>query len=264
LLSTSYLQCYQGYDLLSGPFEHLAVNNTEVDILLAQSKKLGDVLSFAFDTPSGIPDNDLDFTSRIPSQSGTNGVATIGTLVLEWTRLSDLTDNPKYGKLTQKAESYLLRPHPASGEPFPGLIGQDVSIASGNITSSGGGWVGGSDSFYEYLIKMWVYDNKRFAEYRDRWIVAADSSIKFMASHPNTRPDLTFLAKWEGRTVNPVWQHRKSSFITTSHTLLTHHCQLAALLAATSSSVVLFLEKTSTLTLASSSQPDAERPTSPP
>lgn len=204
---------FKGYDLLSGPFQHLAVNDTEVDVLLTQAKNLGDILSFAFDTPSGVPDNNLDFESRVPSQNGTNGVATIGTLVLEWTRLSDLTGDPKYARLTQKAESYLLRPHPASGEPFPGLLGQDVSIQFGNITSTSGGWVGGSDSFYEYLIKMWVYDTKRFAQYRDRWIVAAESTIKYMTSHPNTRPDLTFLAKWEGKKVNPVWQHRESCFI---------------------------------------------------
>jgi len=61
------------------------------------------------------------------------------------------------------------------------------------------GWVGGDDSFYEYLIKMYVYDSTRFAEYRDRWILAADSSILHLASHPSTRPDLTFLAEFDGQ-----------------------------------------------------------------
>jgi mannosyl-oligosaccharide alpha-1,2-mannosidase len=198
-----------GYDLLSGPFEHLAVNDTLVNLLLAQSKSLGDSLSFAFNTTSGVPNNDLDFTTRRTSNTAGNGLATVGTLVLEWTRLADLTGNTTYAELAQKAESYLLRPHPASSEPFPGLLGSNIDVASGNFTDASGGWTGGTDSFYEYLIKMWVYDSRRFKEYRDRWILAADSSIKYIASHPSSRPDLTFLAQWQGTELIYTSEHCK-------------------------------------------------------
>ena len=37
-----------------------------------------------------------------------------GTLVLEWTHLSDLTGDDTYGGLAQKGESYLLNPQPVS------------------------------------------------------------------------------------------------------------------------------------------------------
>ena len=196
---------------MTGPFERLASNDTQVDALLAQSKRLGDILSFAFNTSSGIPDNNLHFNPYTLDGSETNGIATIGTLVLEWTRLSDLTKDPKYANLTQKAESYLLKPHPALGEPFPGLLGINVNISDGMFKDGTGGWVGGADSFYEYLIKMWVYDNSRFSEYRDRWILAADSSIRYAASHPSSRPDLTFLAEWQGTDLVYESEHRKSA-----------------------------------------------------
>lgn len=88
--------------------------------------------------------------------------------MLEWTRLSDLTGKPIYAELTQKAESYLLNPQPAGGEPFPGLLGSHVNLMTGDFIDTSGGWSGGTDSFYEYLIKMYVYDKSRFEFYKER------------------------------------------------------------------------------------------------
>jgi len=73
---------------------------------------------------------------------------------MEWTRLSDLTGNETYAALTQKAESYLLSPQPASSEPWPGLVGTNIDINTGRFVDASGGWNGGDDSFYEYLIKV--------------------------------------------------------------------------------------------------------------
>jgi Glycosyl hydrolase family 47 len=79
------------------------------------------------------------------------------------------------------------------------------------IKDASGGWVGGDDSFYEYLIKMYVYDSTRFASYRDRWILAVDSSIAHLASHPSSRPDLTFLAQFNGQELIFQSEHCQSS-----------------------------------------------------
>lgn len=191
------------YDLLTGPLSHLATNKRYVKALLHQSENLANYLSFAFETPSGVPSNNLIFGNRTTDGAKTNGLATAGSLVLEWTRLADLTGNQTYAKLSQKAESYLLNPKPAKDEPFPGLLGMNINITNGHFVDANGGWIGGADSFYEYLIKMYVYDTTRFATYRDRWIEAADSSMKFISSHPSTRPDLTYLAEYSGkRSIN--------------------------------------------------------------
>ncbi|KAG0649854.1 putative mannosyl-oligosaccharide alpha-1 [Hyphodiscus hymeniophilus] len=196
-----------GYDLLKGPLSNLASNATAVDAILAQAVHLADNLAFAFDTPTGIPSNNLYFNPSTTDNSTTNGLATIGSLVLEWTHLSDLTGDPKYANLTQKGESYLLAPKPASSEPFPGLVGTNVDINTGLFQDATGGWEGGDDSFYEYLIKMYVYDPTRFAEYKDRWVLAADSTIAHLASHPSTRPDLTFVAAFDGQEIILQSQH---------------------------------------------------------
>ncbi|KAI9750233.1 MAG: hypothetical protein M4579_006552 [Chaenotheca gracillima] len=195
------------YDLLKGPLAHLANDTSKVDALLSQSVKLADSLKFAFDTPSGIPANNLYFTNQSTDGSPSNGLATIGTLVLEWTRLSDLTGDDEYATLSQKGESYLLKPEPSTSEPFPGLVGTNVNISNGQFADATGGWNGGDDSFYEYLIKMFIYDPTRFETYKDRWIAAADSTIASLASHPSSRPDITFLSSFVGTSLVNSSEH---------------------------------------------------------
>ncbi|KAH8719208.1 glycoside hydrolase [Phaeosphaeriaceae sp. PMI808] len=193
------------YDLLTGPLANLA-DEKNVAALLTQSVHLANNLSYAFETPTGIPWNDLIFSNRSNTGSN-NGLATVGTLILEWVRLADLSDNTTYADLVERAESYLLRPSPASSEPFPGLLGMDISPLTGKFQDARGGWVGGADSFYEYLIKMWIYDPSRYSILKERWILAADSTIKYLTSHPASRPDLTFLAAYNGQKLNLRSQH---------------------------------------------------------
>jgi len=195
-----------GYDLLKGPLAHLADNAANVEALLTQSINLANNLSFAFETPTGLPWNILYFANRT-NGAGLGGPATLGTLILEWTRLADLSGNQTYADLVAKAEQYLLQPSPASAEPFPGLIGSAINVTTGQFTNARGGWVGGSDSFYEYLIKMYMYDKSQYAFLKDRWILAVDSSIEFLASHPAPRPDITFLAAYDGTKPLLTSQH---------------------------------------------------------
>jgi mannosyl-oligosaccharide alpha-1,2-mannosidase len=175
-----------------------------VDILLQQSKTLADILKFAFNTQSGIPHNEIYINNDTSVDDGfQTGLATAGTLVMEWTRLSDLLNDTTYANLSQKAEEYLLNPQPKQSEPFPGLVGGSINITSGLFTSTSGGWVGGDDSFYEYLIKMYIYDPTRFSSYKDRWVLAVDSTIQNLTSHPSSRPEATFVAEFAGtRTID--------------------------------------------------------------
>ena len=89
----------------------------------------------------------------------------------------------------------------AWAQPWPGLVGTNVNLTTGLFVDASGGWNGGDDSFYEYLIKMYVYDTARFSSYKDRWVLAADSTMANLASHPSSRPELTFLAMFENTTL---------------------------------------------------------------
>ncbi|KAF8431389.1 glycoside hydrolase [Terfezia claveryi] len=185
------------YDLLKGPYENLIPSGKKilVDKLLTQATSLADNLKFAFNTASGIPHNDLDYSEKTGTGQQ-NNIAQIGTLVLEWTRLSDLTGNRVYADLTQKAESYLLNTSPASTEPFPGLITTWYDVSTGQGIGANGGWGGLDDSYYEYLLKMYIYDPVMYAQYGEKWIQAADSTLKHLKSSPTTRPDVTFVAAY--------------------------------------------------------------------
>ncbi|KAG6008070.1 hypothetical protein E4U54_008747 [Claviceps lovelessii] len=199
-----------GYDLLTGPYKQLGADAQKVDALLKQAQSLADSLSVAFDTPSGIPDGTVFLNpARKNSGSDYNNIAEIGTLILEWTRLSDLSGNKTYAELVERAERYLLRP---TGKPeaWPGLIGTFVSTKNGTFLDSQGGWGGGDDSFYEYLIKMYVYDPEAYGEYKDRWVAAVDSTIDHLLSHPTSRKDLTFLSGYNGKKTNPSSGHLAS------------------------------------------------------
>ncbi|THC95625.1 hypothetical protein EYZ11_004887 [Aspergillus tanneri] len=196
-----------GYDLLKGPASDLVKDEKKIETLLTQSKNLADVLKFAFDTPSGVPYNNINITSHDNDHAKTNGLAVTGTLVLEWTRLSDLTGDDEYANLSQKAESHLLDPQPKEAQPFPGLVGSSIDIRTGKFANAQVSWNGGADSFYEYLIKMYVYDPKRFGKYKERWIAAAKSTIEHLASNSETRPDLTFLASYNNGNLGLSSQH---------------------------------------------------------
>ncbi|KAF2702789.1 glycoside hydrolase family 47 protein [Pleomassaria siparia CBS 279.74] len=193
------------YDLLKGPFAHLDVDEDQVDALLTQATSLADTLKFAFDTPSGIPVNNIfpnnhTFSPRGLTQDGirTAGLAELGTLALEWQRLSDLTGNPEYGDLAQKAQSNWFNP---AYDVWPGLTGGNFSVETGEILDQYGGWTSGNDSAYEYLIKMYVYDPERYANYSARFIEAADSTISHLLSSPSSRPDLTMAGSFAGMQV---------------------------------------------------------------
>ncbi|EHA49470.1 mannosyl-oligosaccharide 1,2-alpha-mannosidase IB [Pyricularia oryzae 70-15] len=195
------------YDLLKGPFSHLQVKAESVDVLLRQAKSLADTLKFAFNTKSGIPVGQLFIENqtfsddnKLDSGAQSAGLAELGTLVLEWQRLSDLTGDAQYGRLAQKAESYFLKP---SSEVWPGLTGGQFNCDTGEILDRYGGWTSGNDSAYEYLVKMYVYDPERYAHYGERFTKAADSTVAHLLSHPSSRPDLTMVTTFAGtRQVN--------------------------------------------------------------
>ncbi|KAK2613297.1 hypothetical protein N8I77_000218 [Diaporthe amygdali] len=168
--------------------------------LLEQAKSLADTFSYAFSTPTGLPRRNLYLNNQsyeVADDSDLTNPAEAGTLILEWTRLSDLTGLPQYESLARRAEGKLMQPrNPSVGEPFPGLIGISINVLNATFTSSFGGWIGALDSYYEYLIKMYSYAPDRFDSYKQEWVKAAESTIRYLDSHPTTAPEVTWLTEY--------------------------------------------------------------------
>jgi ER degradation enhancer, mannosidase alpha-like 2 len=116
---------------------------------LRKAAQLGKALSKAFVSPTGIPHGSLNLRGGVvPGESNLTATATAGTLLLEFSTLSRLTQTPTYTLLAHAALSAVLQRRSAFG-----LLGGHIDITNGiwsHRTSSLGS---GSDSLYEYLLK---------------------------------------------------------------------------------------------------------------
>ena len=128
------------WDLLEDHFSDMVKDPNLRRALYDQILKLGDILSCAFDTPSGLPHDWVDPVLCKTDAGTETSVAGAGTLTLEFARLSDITGNKKFATLAQRAERHLLEPKPPSGEPFPGLLGSYISLSTGELLNSKGSW----------------------------------------------------------------------------------------------------------------------------
>ncbi|USW49020.1 Putative glycoside hydrolase family 47, six-hairpin glycosidase-like superfamily [Septoria linicola] len=181
------------YDLLqSGQFG--SYDQQKVDALLSQAIILADKVAYGFNTPTGIPAVFVNFTSNEPivgtykddrtntTFNSTNS-ASIGTFILEWGRLSDLTGNSTYRELVERANKYLVEPSPAPA--LKNLIGTQFDVDTGEMLTKNGGWQAGVDSFLEYLIKYYQYAPSEVAEeYKDFWVTATRTTIDNLAIIP--------------------------------------------------------------------------------
>ncbi|SPO03092.1 related to alpha-mannosidase IC (MNSIC) [Cephalotrichum gorgonifer] len=126
-------------------------------VLLRKAVELGDLLLVAFDTPSRLPVDWIDFRRAKDGRGllpeGRVVSAAAGTLSLEMTRLSQVTGDPRYFDAVSRI-SHLF----AAGQndtAIPGLWPMYVSmshedVVTGRFFTLGGG----ADSLYEYLPKM--------------------------------------------------------------------------------------------------------------
>ncbi|KPM34748.1 hypothetical protein AK830_g11817, partial [Neonectria ditissima] len=186
------------YDLLRGPYLNLA-DESGKQLMMDHAKNLVRGLMVAFDTPSGIPDTHVAlWPVNERSNASFNTLAGVGAMTLEFTRFGDILGETQYHELVHKAQLHLHDPKPASRVPFPGLSGTLVNVTDGSIIDDRGSWGVGGSAYYESLIKMYVYDPLRFYDYKERWIVAADSAMENLASIPSTAKHLTFLSEFIG------------------------------------------------------------------
>ncbi|KAI9094578.1 glycoside hydrolase [Phlyctochytrium arcticum] len=128
------------------------------DRLLALAKQLGDKLIGVFDTPTGLPIGHWNMKKGNPEgpMGSTVNLAEIGTLQVEFQYLSDVTGDPKYAEKALKVYDVLHdTPHPVKGLY---KIDHNTNSLPDNTTpaSEQYGIGAASDSFYEYLLKVWL------------------------------------------------------------------------------------------------------------
>ncbi|ETW06276.1 hypothetical protein H310_02571 [Aphanomyces invadans] len=120
--------------------------------LLDLAVDLADRLLPAFLTKTGIPYGTVNLRRGVPKGETTiASTAGAGSLSIEFTMLSVLTKNPIYAKAARHAVRGLFFRRSALG-----LVGKHIDTKTGEWTESTSGPGSNSDSFYEYLLKMYV------------------------------------------------------------------------------------------------------------
>ncbi|CAK4020329.1 glycoside hydrolase family 47 [Lecanosticta acicola] len=155
--------------------------------LLEKATELGDMLHHAFDTPNRMPitrwdwqDAALGVEQEAKRQSL---VAEVGSLTLEFTRLSQLTGDPKYYDAVARVMN--LFEEQQNQTKLPGLWPTFIDPQKGDFTKDTGFTMGGmADSLYEYLPKQHILLGGQNPQYENMFLTALPAAKKHLFFHP--------------------------------------------------------------------------------
>ena len=134
--------------------------------LLALAFDLGERLAHAFDTESGLPDNYIGLVApHEHHRAAWNGyrviLAEAGSLQMEFATLAALTNRSVFAVVSRRAIE-IIRPSCVEGfcpRFYEGCTPNGGTVGLGSF----------GDSFYEYLLKMWLLTNRTDDMYLDMW-----------------------------------------------------------------------------------------------
>lgn len=172
---------------LGGFLSAYDVSGHKHDILLEKAIELGDMLYMAFDTPNRMPVTRWDWrnTARGGDQQADMHtlLAEMGSLTLEFTRLSQLTGNHKWydavARVTNRLQDW------QNHTKIPGLWPQMLDAKHLDFHKGTTFTLGGmSDSFYEYMPKQYLMLGGRNDQYRDMYFSALESAKEHLFFRP--------------------------------------------------------------------------------
>lgn len=104
----------------------------------------------AFDTPTGIPYRFINLKTGKATGNLTNP-AEAGTMLLEYGTLTALTGDSLYYKTAKRAVEAIY----SRRSKKTGLVGSQIDVMTGVWVDRESSISGGTDSYYEYLLKAW-------------------------------------------------------------------------------------------------------------
>ncbi len=134
--------------LLAGLITAYEMDGDKKFLILA--KDLADRLMPAFNSKTGMPYRYVHLQTG-KTRDGINNPAEIGTLMMEFGKLSKITGNKKYYNAAKKGMMYVYN-HRSKLD----LVGEQIDVETGkwvNSRSHIGAYI---DSYYEYLYKSWL------------------------------------------------------------------------------------------------------------
>ena len=192
------------------------LSNGKYPVLLEKGKELGEMLYSAFDTPNRMPVTRWHWKEAASGkQAGGEKtlVAEIGSLTLEFTRLSQLTGDPKYYDAVQRISDVFDRSQSETLLPglWPVLMNAKSMIFEDTFFTVGGM----ADSLYEYLPKQYMLLGGLAQQYKKLYEEAVPAMKEFLIFRPMlpNNPDILISgnARYNGKSRNthpdPQGQH---------------------------------------------------------
>ena len=183
---------------------------------LDKAVELGDALYATFDTPNRLPSHWLYYEKAKngeqvadTSMSGAAG----GSLCMEFTRLSQITGDPKYYDATERIKQFFYRFQDKT--KMPGLWPHDMNYREETMIENHYTIGAGADSLYEYLPKMHALLGGLDPEYEEMTVKALETARDNLLFRPRTPNNDNILLSGNaglpknGKVVDftPVMQH---------------------------------------------------------
>lgn len=124
-------------------------------VLLAKAVELGEMLYVGFDTPNHMPPFWFDFSAAkygVQRASNHDPSTSAGSLSLEFTRLSQVTGDPKWYDATERVKEFLTKTQ--SETKLPGMWPAFLNLRDETAQEKHFTIGAQADSVYEYLPKM--------------------------------------------------------------------------------------------------------------
>ncbi|RGB24792.1 Glycoside Hydrolase Family 47 protein [Rhizophagus diaphanus] len=165
-------------------------------IFLEKAKELGKALLYAFNNDTGLPYNNVHLNPEIRVQRPPYGgglLAEVGTLCLEFTKLSQLTGDNEFFFIANNITKVISN----ANKTIPGLYPIKIDQATGNFINDAVSFGANGDSFYEYLLKEFILVGDALDKYRRMYIESVESMYKYLIKESpiNDRPELLFLGE---------------------------------------------------------------------
>jgi mannosyl-oligosaccharide alpha-1,2-mannosidase len=184
--------------------------------LLAKAKEVGEMLYHAFDTPNHMPITRWNFRNAGEGKPQVADeqtlLAEIGSMTMEFTRLSHLSGDHKYYDAVTRITRYMEEQQEKT--KLPGMWPMIVNARKNDFREDNSFTLNSmADSTYEYLPKMYAMLGGLDPIYRKMYESALDTATKHALFRPSTPENSDLLASGfvhvEGSTVftDPVLQH---------------------------------------------------------
>ncbi|KAJ2000890.1 hypothetical protein GGI04_003967 [Coemansia thaxteri] len=173
--------------------------------LLTKAQQVGDVLMPAFNTSTGIPYPRVDVNAGVAVSATSVCLAEAGTVQLEYWKLSELTGNPVYHNTAQRVVDILDK----AKKPYKGLYPIWIDIDSGTLTSGQITFGAQGDSWYEYMLKQYIFSRRSHDQYRRMYEESIDSMKEKMVRRSEFDEQMYYIGDLDASAtkISPKFQH---------------------------------------------------------